>query len=54
MDYAVGTKYQPNEHSLELGRAHLLELLDAVERQQSEPRKESFRDFTIFPRQPRQ
>src|SRR5437868_6432207 len=26
VDYPVGTKYQPEEHSLELSRAHLLEL----------------------------
>ena len=31
VDYPVGTKYQPQEHSLELGRAHLLELLAGLE-----------------------
>src|SRR5947209_3856739 len=30
VDYPTGTKYQPNEHSLELGRAHLLELLTTL------------------------
>lgn len=53
LDYPVGTKYQPEEHSLELGRAHLLELLDGLERQTGEPRKVAYRDFTIVPRKPR-
>jgi hydroxyacylglutathione hydrolase len=52
VDYPVGTKYQPHEHSLELGRAHLLELLDGLERQKDAPRKVAYRDFTIFPRTP--
>lgn len=52
LDYPVGTKYQPEEHSLELSRAHLLELLDGLERQTGEPQKVAYRDFTIFPRKP--
>ena len=30
VDYPEGTKYQPDEHALELGRAHLLELNDSL------------------------
>ena len=33
VDYPTGTKYQPGEHSLELGRRHLLELLAVLEQQ---------------------
>ena len=53
VDYPVGTTYQPREHSLELGRAHLLELLAALEQMQARPVKLALRDFTIFPRTPR-
>jgi len=53
VDYPTGTKYQPSEHSLELGRAHLLELLAGLEQQKGELQKLLLRDFTIFPRQPR-
>jgi hydroxyacylglutathione hydrolase len=51
-DYPAGTVYQPREHGLELGRAHLLELLTELERMQSKPVKLALRDFTIFPREP--
>jgi glyoxylase-like metal-dependent hydrolase (beta-lactamase superfamily II) len=50
VDYPTGTKYQPQEHSLELGRAHLLELLAALEQMQAKPVKLALRDFTIVPR----
>ncbi len=53
VDYPIGTTYQPEEHSLELGRAHLLELLAGLERMQAKPVKLALRDFTIFPREPR-
>ena len=53
VDYPIGTTYQPHEHSLELGRAHLVELLDGLERMKDHPVKQSLRDFTIFPREPR-
>lgn len=53
VDYPIGTTYQPNEHSLELGRAHLLELLAGLERMQAKPMKLALRDFTITPREPR-
>lgn len=54
VDYPVGTVYQPQEHSLELGRAHLLELLAGLEAMRDKPLKTAFRDFTIDPRLPRQ
>ena len=46
VDYPVGTVYQPDEHVLELGRAHLLEL-----REQLRPplRTVVLRDFSILP-----
>ncbi|HTK75765.1 MAG TPA: MBL fold metallo-hydrolase [Gemmataceae bacterium] len=50
VDYPVRTTYQPNEHSLELGRAHLLELLAGLEAMRAKPEKQLFRDFTIWPR----
>ncbi len=53
VDYPTGTKYQPNEHSLELGRAHLLELMSALAALQGKPAKVFLRDLTIYPVTPR-
>ena len=53
VDYPVGTRYQPEEHELALGRAHLLELVDGLEKMNGKPVKVAFRDFTIFPKPPR-
>ncbi|MGA7234507.1 MAG: MBL fold metallo-hydrolase [Bryobacteraceae bacterium] len=53
VDYPIGTTYQPREHCLELGRAHLVELLDGLEKMKDHPVKLALRDFTIFPREPR-
>src|SRR5580693_6337708 len=53
VDYPTGTKYQPNEHSLELGRANLLELMSALEALHGKPAKVFLRDLTIYPREPR-
>ena len=53
VDYPIGTTYQPDEHPLELGRAHLLELLEALEAMKDHPVKLPLRDLTIFPRAPR-
>jgi glyoxylase-like metal-dependent hydrolase (beta-lactamase superfamily II) len=50
VDYPTGTVYQPKEHQFEFGRAHLLELLAALERMQAKPVKLTLRDFTITPR----
>lgn len=49
MDYPVGTVYQPDEHPLELGRAHLLELNEAVREMNGKVQRKAFRDFTIWP-----
>ncbi len=53
VDYPIGTTYQPREHSLELARAHLLELLAGLEAMKDKPAVVGLADFTIFPRQPR-
>jgi len=50
VDYPVRTIHQPNEHVLELGRAHLLELLAGLEAMREKPVKVLYRDFTIWPR----
>ena len=49
LDYPEGTTYQPDEHALELGRAHLLELHDAVTEMRGPIVRRSLRDFTIWP-----
>jgi len=49
LDYPIGTVYQPDEHSLELGRAQLLELNEAVREMNGQIRRMAFRDFTIWP-----
>jgi hydroxyacylglutathione hydrolase len=49
-DYPRGTTYQPQEHSLELGRGQLLELLAGLEAMQAKPSRTALRDFTIWPR----
>src|SRR5262245_29570970 len=49
LDYTVGTVYQPEEHELELGRAHLLELNDALVRMNGKVVRMAMRDFTIWP-----
>jgi glyoxylase-like metal-dependent hydrolase (beta-lactamase superfamily II) len=49
VDYPEGTRYQPDEHVLELGRAHLFEL-QAVLREMPGPiERRALRDFTIWP-----
>jgi hydroxyacylglutathione hydrolase len=50
VDYPVGTQYQPREHTLELSRGHLLELLAGLEAMKGKPQRTFFRDFTIWPR----
>jgi len=50
----VGTKYQPNEHAMAMGRGELLELLAGLEAMNGKPARVAFRDFTIWPREPRQ
>ena len=50
LDYPVGTRYQPEEHSLELSRAHLLELNIALQKMGDRPARMLLRDFTIWPK----
>jgi hydroxyacylglutathione hydrolase len=47
VDYPRGTVYQPDEHSLELTRAHVLELDDAFERMKGKPETVALPEFTI-------
>jgi len=54
LDYPEGTTYQPDEHALELGRAHLLELNDALADMHGVIVRRAFRDFTVWPVVPRQ
>jgi hydroxyacylglutathione hydrolase len=49
LDYPVGTVHQPDEHALELGRAHLVELNDALQSMNGKIVRMAFRDFTIWP-----
>lgn len=50
VDYPTGTAYQPEEHSLELTRAHVLELNDAFIGMNGKAEKVALPDFTIVPR----
>lgn len=49
LDYPVGTKYQPDEHVLELSHAHLIELNDALKGMDGPVVRYATRDFTIWP-----
>ena len=49
LDYPIRTIYQPDEHQLELGRAHLLELNQALRDLNGRIARIAFRDFTIWP-----
>ena len=49
LDYPVGTTQQPEEHVLELGRAHLVELQDALRRMPGPMVRTWLRDFTVWP-----
>jgi len=49
VDYPEGTTYQPDEHPLELGRAHLLELQAALRATPGPLERRALRDFTIWP-----
>jgi hydroxyacylglutathione hydrolase len=53
LDYPEGTKHQPDEHTLELGRAHLLELNEALTEMRGAIVRRAFRDFTVWPIPPR-
>jgi glyoxylase-like metal-dependent hydrolase (beta-lactamase superfamily II) len=49
LDYPEGKTFQPEEHVLELGRAHLLELQEALRQMGDHVERRSFRDFTVWP-----
>ena len=49
LDYPIRTVYQPDEHALELGRAQLLELNEALREMDGKVVRRAFRDFTIWP-----
>jgi hydroxyacylglutathione hydrolase len=49
LDYPIGSVHQPDEHALELGRAHLLELNEALQNMNGKIVRMAFRDFTIWP-----
>ena len=49
LDYPQGTTFQPDEHSLELGRAHLLELQETLRHMSGALQRRSLRDFTLWP-----
>jgi glyoxylase-like metal-dependent hydrolase (beta-lactamase superfamily II) len=53
VDYPVGTRHQPDEHSLPLARAHLLEIQQTLAAQQGKPERIALRDLTLYPRTPR-
>lgn len=53
VDYPRGSTYQPNEHSLDLTRAHVLELNEAFQSMNGKLQKVARPDFTIVPRMPR-
>ena len=52
LDYPRGTTYQPDEHSLDLTRGHVLELNDAFLRMHGKLQKVALPDFTVVPRAP--
>src|SRR5580658_4879441 len=48
VDYPVGTAYQPSELPLEMSRAHLLEMNDALQQMKGSRERIFLRDFTIW------
>jgi hydroxyacylglutathione hydrolase len=52
LDYPVETKYQPDEHVLELSHAHLVELNEALNGMGGHAVRYAMRDFTIWPKEP--
>jgi len=52
LDYPRGTNYQPEEHSLDLTRAHVIELNDAFIKMGNSPTTVALPEFTIVVRAP--
>lgn len=50
LDYPRGSRYQPEEHPLELSRAHVLELNDAFKRMNGKPEKIVLPEISVVPR----
>jgi glyoxylase-like metal-dependent hydrolase (beta-lactamase superfamily II) len=50
LDYPIGTKFQPDEHKLELTRGHLLELNAALDQMGGTIVRRAMADFTIWPK----
>ena len=49
LDYPVGTKFQPDEHALELASGQLFELNLALAQMEGHVVRRAFRDFTVWP-----
>jgi len=49
VDFPIGSTYHPNEHPLQLGREHLLELNAAIIAMSGNPHYEKHDDFIIYP-----
>jgi glyoxylase-like metal-dependent hydrolase (beta-lactamase superfamily II) len=49
VDFPFGSTHHPDEHPLQLGREHLVELLDALVEMQDDPHVEEHDDFIIWP-----
>jgi len=49
-DYSRGTVYQPQEHVLQLSRAHVFELAEAFRQMDRKPIKMAYPDFSVVPR----
>lgn len=52
LEFPIGSIYQPHEHALELGRAHVIELNQELIRLNGQPARVALRDFTIYPSTP--
>ncbi len=52
LDYPVGSMYQPREHSAAMGRAELLELNEALHKQNGVAARVALRDMTLWPMSP--
>jgi hydroxyacylglutathione hydrolase len=49
LDYPVGTAYQPSELPLQMSRAHLLEMNDALQQMKGSRERMFLSEFTIWP-----
>lgn len=52
LEFPIGSIYQPNEHALELSRAHLIELNQELIRLKGKPARVALRDLTLYPSTP--